>query len=310
MSKPDDRNLIDDQALEEYLRRGAQVSQRYRQASDEEPPAALDQRVLDAAREAASRRAPSKSRPQWMRWSAPLAIAASAVLVVSIILESGVHKETALVSAPAQPATKAESAPEPALHDHAEYERVYAAPADAPADAGIVAPAAEATRTEVTTVAKRREEKAEQPTPIEVDEQPQFAAAPPAVAVAAPSENASQASSESRRALASPTTQAAPARDDGDLSQVIVTGAERPREAARRIGPRSTVRPSTADSTPADSAGEQMRDPEDWLEDIRALRAAGRDDEADAEWRRFRNSYPDYVVHPGERARPAREPAD
>jgi hypothetical protein len=36
------------------------------------------------------------------------------------------------------------------------------------------------------------------------------------------------------------------------------------------------------------------RAPSAWLADIAALRRAGRNSEADAEWRRFRNTYPDY----------------
>jgi hypothetical protein len=38
------------------------------------------------------------------------------------------------------------------------------------------------------------------------------------------------------------------------------------------------------------------RPPQVWLADIAALRRAGRNSEADAEYRRFRNTYPDYSV--------------
>jgi hypothetical protein len=37
-----------------------------------------------------------------------------------------------------------------------------------------------------------------------------------------------------------------------------------------------------------------VRTPSAWLGDIAALRRAGRDREADAEFRRFRSAYPDY----------------
>jgi negative regulator of sigma E activity len=38
------------------------------------------------------------------------------------------------------------------------------------------------------------------------------------------------------------------------------------------------------------------RNPAAWLEDIAALRRAGRDREADVEMRRFRSAYPDYLI--------------
>jgi hypothetical protein len=43
-------------------------------------------------------------------------------------------------------------------------------------------------------------------------------------------------------------------------------------------------------------ASPRERNPVLWLEDINALRHAGRDAEADAQMRRFRSAYPDYIV--------------
>jgi hypothetical protein len=43
-------------------------------------------------------------------------------------------------------------------------------------------------------------------------------------------------------------------------------------------------------------ASPRERNPVLWLEDINALRRAGRGNEADAELRRFRSAYPDYVI--------------
>ncbi|MGB6308776.1 MAG: hypothetical protein WBF89_13390, partial [Steroidobacteraceae bacterium] len=39
----------------------------------------------------------------------------------------------------------------------------------------------------------------------------------------------------------------------------------------------------------------RLRSPSVWLTDIAALRRAGRNDEADAEYRRFRKAYPAYA---------------
>jgi hypothetical protein len=43
-------------------------------------------------------------------------------------------------------------------------------------------------------------------------------------------------------------------------------------------------------------ASPRERTPELWLEDIHALRRAGRSAEADVEMRRFRSAYPDYII--------------
>ena len=46
----------------------------------------------------------------------------------------------------------------------------------------------------------------------------------------------------------------------------------------------------------ATPASPRERNPVLWLEDINALRRAGRRGEADAEMRRFRSAYPDYII--------------
>ena len=43
-------------------------------------------------------------------------------------------------------------------------------------------------------------------------------------------------------------------------------------------------------------ASPRERNPVLWLEDINALRRAGRSTEADVEMRRFRSAYPDYII--------------
>jgi hypothetical protein len=46
----------------------------------------------------------------------------------------------------------------------------------------------------------------------------------------------------------------------------------------------------------ATPASPRERNPALWLEDINALRRAGRSTEADVEMRRFRSAYPDYII--------------
>ena len=51
----------------------------------------------------------------------------------------------------------------------------------------------------------------------------------------------------------------------------------------------------SSDPPPARSNMPQARPPSVWLADIATLRRAGRGSEADAEFRRFRRTYPDYT---------------
>lgn len=60
-------------------------------------------------------------------------------------------------------------------------------------------------------------------------------------------------------------------------------------------------------SAPLDASELERLDfaePEPWLEYIRRLRDEGKIEQADAEWHRFRDAYPDYSVANDDRARP------
>ena len=56
------------------------------------------------------------------------------------------------------------------------------------------------------------------------------------------------------------------------------------------------VRIFKSDPPRAMPASARERNPVLWLADINALRRAGRGNEADAELRRFRSAYPDYII--------------
>ena len=78
---------IDIKALDEYLKGGSDISQRYRELGREDVPPELDRRVLAEARAAVASGGAARSR-SWLRWSAPVALAASVVLVVAVVIES------------------------------------------------------------------------------------------------------------------------------------------------------------------------------------------------------------------------------
>jgi hypothetical protein len=72
-------------------------------------------------------------------------------------------------------------------------------------------------------------------------------------------------------------------------------------QAAKRVDESPhVVRVAAHAELPQPFAGNSKlaRSPSAWLEDIAALRRAGRDREADEELRRFRSAYPAYPVHP------------
>ena len=88
---------IDSKALDEYLKGNSEISRRYRESGSEDVPPELDRRVLDEARAAVASGRSGRSR-SWLRWSAPLALAASVVLVVTVVIESGVQNDASFAT--------------------------------------------------------------------------------------------------------------------------------------------------------------------------------------------------------------------
>lgn len=279
---------LDDEALDEHLTRGSEVSRRYRELESDTVPAELDRRVLAAARAAAAKNEPA--RRAWMRWSAPVALAASAVLVLSIVLDSGVDQEKMVRSTqpagdarPAKeeaPASQAAAAPaEPAVEVFTGLVPDATFEPQAPQAAPSAPPPAPARRVRQDAEDRRfagRPGIARPPTELADASVERFATAPVAVrAEVPPVEN-----------------------DSSAIEEAVATGQ-------RRIsGPRDTIARSSANG--ADASGEEAElerelqgnrtDPERWLEEIRQLRRDRKVREADAEWERFRAAFPQYPV--------------
>jgi hypothetical protein len=76
------------------------------------------------------------------------------------------------------------------------------------------------------------------------------------------------------------------------LAMVFGPQAKKPDDKAQLV----RVRIFKSESPLATPASPRERNPALWLEDISALRRAGRGNEADAQMRRFRSAYPGYVV--------------
>lgn len=335
MSDPDDK------ALDEYLRHGSEVSQRYREISTDVVPPELDRRVLEQARAAITS---SKSRRRaWARWSAPLALAASAVLALAVVIESGVQQEAApeiatqmqreqqakpaldpaqeRAAAQSDTAADAESRLSSSAADlqSAAPSAAVAAPAPVEArDTRDVKPEGSAQVESVTTTGQGRRGGQESVTPVAViPDTLTTIASREAVADQPPAPPIDQSIAEERagpHADPSAKPREATARR-GEYPRAFPAPAASAspvhadvEEVARAQRQRDGV-PSAAaiESRPAPASAAptpaQYPDPERWLEEIRRLRAAGRSEEADRAWRRFEAAFPQHVVAPDDAAR-------
>lgn len=368
-----------DKTLDEYLSGNSRVSQSYRELDDAVVPPQLDRLVLARARAAVADQQPShtdghsdghadghtdelerlrRRRKRLMQWSVPAGLAASAVLVVSIVMQSGVQHE--VVSLPQQPARAPAvvqerndrsgdrqqglvvltqpSAPPPAPP-------VPPVPMIAPAEVISAAPLPQTEMEKVESNAKRTQQQQNAPLAVtivpEVANEPAFAPTvaapvlPASMAANAPSGATLHIPEELQRSTSSraigstaieqttATQQAADSRDDSlraaaeasaarkqqtesrraetradyDLSEITVTGNRR--RSAPGSGPRGTVRQSISAPSESDAAAAGTgvhEEPKHWLERIRQLRKDGKTQDADREWQRFREAYPDYAV--------------
>jgi len=259
------------------------LSQIYREAASEGPPAALDAAILAAARKHVAQ-PQRRERSAWLRWMAPASAIATLVLGVSIALlvereqpeptrDMSVHPIRSLPQSP-PPAGETDSAKATAA-DSAAPEA--AAKREAPAAAApVIAPAA--------TV--------------------------PAQAPAAPTPPAPLAFPAESRAKAGAPGMAAPKAAESKMSAPTAAESKTMREsnAARDAAPGSaaagaSAAPAAAPPAPA-AAGSiapqrgqsAQRSPEAWLEDISRLKREGRDKEAAEQLAEFRKAYPAYAL--------------
>ena len=232
----------------------------YREAPREEPPEALDERIRAAARRAVDARPQSLSAQRsWAsRWRIPLSVAAT--VVVAVTLSFMMQDEEARKSRVAPPI----GSPVP-----------QTAPAMREMEAKQPAPPATIQKLEAAPEARgRADEVSPAPaTPAQGAIQP----APSAPAAGTGTAPAPFVREEQRRSL--PDTEAAP-------------GLSRDRALSDR--PVGATREAVPARAPA--AVPAQRPPETWLEEIRRLKAQGREAEAAAELAEFRRRYPDFAL--------------
>jgi hypothetical protein len=252
--------------------RDPRLDQAYRELPGDAPPSALDEQIRAAAHRAVGARPQSLAarRRSWAsRWRVPLALAASVVVVVTLTLMVQEEEQRALQGEPmlapppaAPPALEDRAAPPREAEDarRGDTEPARRAPASAPPQR---APAADAAAPPPPQLQKleTRQPRLEEPAAAQIPSPPTTAPAPAAKPSAAPPLRGSPA---------------APSGASDSLSRERAVG-ERPARETR-------------------SAPLVARSPEEWLDEIRRLKAQGRDADAAAELAEFRRRHPDYPL--------------
>jgi hypothetical protein len=296
MNEPTDKQLPD-ALLDEYLKGDSDVSRQYRRLHSAEVPAELDNLVLRQAEAAVKPHLSGRRRPAWIRWSAPLAVAASAVVVLSIVVETGQRDETMVLHAPVAVQAKRERAQNeaPAGAANAPASIAPAEPAAPPAPVYIEPKLAEPPAMEVYVP----EFVAPAPAPAAI------AATPPAASAPAEADSNANVSSETRQSVSKAAAEA-----ERQLQETSAASVERKATSGATSDSSSAVE-ITASRQPirADlrAAPHTYSDPEAWLKDIRQLRLNNKQSEADAEWHRFLIAFPNYKVADHDPARAAKK---
>jgi hypothetical protein len=311
----------DIKALDEYLKRGSDVSARYRELGSDDVPPELDRRVLAAARDAVANEGAHGSR-SWLRWSAPVALAASFVLVVTVVLEGGLQDEKTVALPQATAKVRQEPSVEPAVASddkaNADNERKlvdelrkqrggvvaeYNVPVQnaspparefAPPPAPLIVPAQS-----TSSVAKAEAERMKSTAP-----EPEVLVTGSRLEVVRQQSAPSPVTVVSQEDVAGAAQPASEADSSRAVQEVVITGQRR-RGAGRAVGPRSTISSSAFrnDARPASDEQADRSDPKAWLEEIRELRRAGKTADADRGWLRFREEFPDFPVAADDLAR-------
>lgn len=264
---PSERPLVD-----------GQISRLYRQHARAEPPAAVDQHILAAARAAVVEQARVARQPVWwLRWRTPLALATTLVLTLTLSL---IHEQQPKEAPPTFSDERALSAKR--SDDGRPPSAVQAMPAAPPAP--TVAPPAGATVAPAAEGGKEgvREQNASGPTNDHALRQRanrvENGPALPAAAALSEDKAAGAAKSESQSASSPAPASRGPAsvQGEGVLAQDVAAVDAAPAEAE--------VRSEATDARPAAV----------WLDEIRALRRAGKSAEAERQLAAFRRAHPNF----------------
>jgi hypothetical protein len=239
-----------------------------------------------------------------MKWGATLALAASEVMVVAIVLEVGVQDEVRMPLPQVEQAPVSERTPEAYVVE----QMIQEAPPPVP-----MSPAADA-QTEmvmdepIDRMLKERREVAQPQAPA-AGLAPHESAVKSSEVKAVDSvvrERLEPVASDAVKldAPAEPVVTQAANSEERDAAQ-RAQSEERQfrRTAAQRVAAPAPVATATQVPASASAAGPRLQ-PDVWLERIRELRREGKTIEADEQWREFVKAYPQYEVSETDAARP------
>jgi hypothetical protein len=244
-----------------------QLSRLYREQPQDEPSAAMDQRILAAARQAVAAQGPSTRRTDWwQRWRLPLSLATTVMLTVSLaLLVERQPQEQSTESS----RTKERAENTPQLAPQLVPQRAAKPAESAPQAQPSAAPAASPVKTLKSDARVSSSERDLKLPSDNVADQATSAVSPTNKAESMPPAPASGASDPSVK---------------GEMRAVPAAELTPALSATRQAAP---LAKSRADST---------RPPEVWLEEIRALRRAGKVEEATRQLRDFRLAHPDFPL--------------
>jgi hypothetical protein len=264
------------------------LARAYRKASREQPPAALDARILAAAR-AAARPAVAATPTFWTSgWRIPLALAATVLLSFTVTLL--VHEaEQHSLALPDDSGGGARQLPRSA-GDQAESKTRTVAPV--PAVPPLPPP---------RSPGPRRTE----PAAAAAEPRAQPGAGPAAGGASAPeagttaqafTPDPAAAGNVSREQKAMRAAAAAPAGEGTRPALTKDQEAGRDNVRAESAAPAPRAAPAAAAQVRADTAERALRSPEQWLADVRRLRQEGKLAEAGDSLAEFRKRYPQYSL--------------
>lgn len=240
--------------------RDNELSHIYKEGTWPEPSRQIDEAILSASRRAARAR-----HPFVWRWAPSLALAATVVLTVSLVLR--VYQDQPQTVSP--PIPDGRSAPIlPTTEPPAEKPKSVPAPQSAPAPAQKPAPAASAVALKKEASQAKRSDQARRE--IQENLRERYQSSPPQELQPEIQPEPMRAPPRANEAPSPPPAQIAP-------RAAVISGGD-----AGAISIRRTDAPE--------------RSPQAWLEDIRRLKAEGKPEEAGREIAEFRKRYPDYVL--------------
>jgi hypothetical protein len=282
-------NGPDDKALNEYLGGNSPYSARYRELEADDVPPELDAAILTRAKEAIATQSTHRQLGRWRRWSVPATLAATFVLVVSLAIQSNMPLTSADIPQEIQEERAEESTVTVDLTLPAQTSQPEFAPeialAPPPPKLDMPPPAAPLTDSAGTAAMQ---------SPIE-------STGAVKLTTPKPYADARAANQVENDAPATAPMAPSPAATAPQIVREESAKLARSDSAERRMRSQAQGAAQTAEAEQV--ADVRVADPKLWLEYIRQLRKDNKQEDANAEWRKFRERYPDFSVEANDSAR-------